>query len=299
MESRHYLTTETWEERVLAPARVVELAGAVVEDWGMSGLGYDRAASVRLEQAYTTGDVQEQRDAVRRVLQARAGEGILDHGSGPGILACELAVEVGPGGKVTAVDVSEEMNAIASRRAQEAGLSDRIEVVQGDVLALGFPDACFDAAISTQVLEYVHDVGRALRELRRVLRPGGRLVLLDTDWDTLVWSARDTARSARILKAWGRHAPHAHLPRHLAPQLRACDFDVTEVSSLTLLNTSYNQSTYSYNLAGLVAHFVRTNGAVSEDELDAWLAELASLDNDGAYFFSINRYCFSARRGIA
>src|SRR5262249_100998 len=186
----------------------------------------------------------------------------------------------------------EEMNAIALRRAHEAGLSDRIEVVRGDALALAFPDAYFDAAISTQVLEYVDDVDRALRELRRVLRPGGRLVLLDTDWDTLVWSARDSDRSARILKAWGHHAPHAHLPRHLAPQLRTCGFEVTKVFSLTLLNTSCDQSTYSYNLAGLVAHFVRANGAVSEEELDAWQTELASLDNDGAYFFSLNRYCF-------
>jgi SAM-dependent methyltransferase len=266
----------------------------VVEDWPVSGLGYDRAASARLEQAYTTRDVQEQRDAVRRALQARAGEEILDLGSGPGILACELAVEVGPGGRVTAVDVSVEMNAIASRRAHEAGLGDRIDVVRGDALALAFPDGCFDAAVSTQVLEYVDDVGRALRELRRVLRPGGRLVLLDTDWDTLVWSARDGARAARILEAWSGHAPHAHLPRHLAPELRACGFEVAEVFSLTLLNTSYDQSTYSYSLAGLVAHFIRTNGAVPDDELDAWLAELASLDDDDAYFFSLNRYGFRA-----
>jgi ubiquinone/menaquinone biosynthesis C-methylase UbiE len=266
----------------------------MVEDWPVSGLGYDRVASARLEQAYTTGDVQEQRDAVRRALRARPGEEILDLGSGPGLLACELAVEVGAGGRVTAVDVSVEMNAIASRRAQEAGLGDRIEIVRGDATELVFPDASFDGAVSTQVLEYVDDVGRALRELRRVLRPRGRLVLLDTDWETLVWSARDRARAARVLEAWGRHAPHAHLPRRLAPQLRTCGFEVADVFPLTLLNTSYGPSTYSYNLAGLVAHFVRTTGAVSEDELDAWLAELAALDDDGEYFFSLNRYGFRA-----
>jgi len=240
--------------------------------------------------------VQAQRDAVRGALQARAGEEILDLGSGPGILACELAAEVGPTGKITALDVSAEMNAIASRRADEAGLGERIDVVQGDALALAFPNARFDAAISTQVIEYVDDVGQALRELRRVLRPGGRLVLLDTDWDTLVWPARDRARTARILKAWSGHAPHAHLPRRLAPQLRACGFEVEDVFSLTLLNTSYSELTFSYNLAGLVAHFIRTTNAVPEDELDAWLAELASLDADGEYFFSLNRYCFRAAR---
>jgi ubiquinone/menaquinone biosynthesis C-methylase UbiE len=269
----------------------------VVEDWAVSGLEYDREASARLERAYATADVQAQRDAVRLTLAARPGEAIIDLGSGPGILACELAVEVGPGGKVTAVDVSPEMNAIASRRADEAGLGERIDVVLGDVAALAFPDACFDAAVSTQVLEYVGDVDRALREWRRVLRPGGRLVLLDTDWDTLVCSARDEARTARILDAWRSHAAHTRLPRGLAPRLRAAGLHVTDVFSLTLLNTAYNESTYSYNLAGLITDYVRSSGGVSKAETDAWRADLASLDQDGAYFFSLNRYCFRATTG--
>jgi len=263
----------------------------------MSGLGYDREASAQLERTYSTTDVQVQRDAVRGALAAQPGEVILDLGSGPGILACELAVQVGPAGKITALDVSADMNAIASRRADEAGMRDRIDVVIGDAAKLAFPDACFDAVVSTQVIEYVDDVDRVLGELRRVLRPGGRLVLLDTDWDTLVWSARNEARAARILAAWNSHAPHTRLPRVLAPRLRAAGLHVTDVFSLTLLNTAYNESTFSHNLTGLIAQFVRTSGGVSEDEIDAWLAELVSLDDDGAYFFSLNRYCFLATVG--
>src|SRR3981081_2280046 len=55
----------------------------------------------------------------------------------------------------------------------------------GDAVVLPFPDGSFDAAVSTQVYEYVADMPRALAELRRVLRPGGRAVVLDTDWDSL------------------------------------------------------------------------------------------------------------------
>jgi ubiquinone/menaquinone biosynthesis C-methylase UbiE len=260
----------------------------------VSSLEYDRTASALLERTYTTADVQAQRDTVRRVLQAQPGEAILDLGSGPGILATELAAEVGQGVKVTAVDVSTDMNAIASRRADQAGMRERIDVVLGDATALAFSDASFDAAVSTQVLEYVDDVNSALQELRRVLRPGGRLVLLDTDWDTLIWSARNEARTARVLDAWRSHAPHARLPRVLGPRLRAVGLKVTDVFSLPLLNTAYTESTYSHNLAGLIAHFVRTSGGLSEDEIEAWLAELASLDEDDAYFFSLNRYVFRA-----
>jgi len=262
----------------------------------MSGLAYDREASARLERAYTTADVQEQRDAVRRSLEARSGETILDLGSGPGILACELAAEIGPNGRVMAVDISPEMNAMASRRVAEAGLNDRIEIVQSDVGRLDFPDASFDAAVSTQVVEYVADVDSVLKELRRVLRPDGRVVLLDTDWDTLVWSARDDALNDRILAVWRDHAPHPSLPRTLGPQLRACGFEVGEVFALTLLNTSYSADTYSYHLARLIADFVRSKHSVAEDELATWLADLAALNEDGAYFLSLNRYGFSATR---
>ena len=85
----------------------------------------------------------------------------------------------------------------------------------------------------------------------------------------------------------------------LVPRLRAAGLQVTDVFSLTLLNTAYNESTYSYNLTGLIAQYVRSNRAVSDDELDGWLGELSSLDQEGAYFFSLNRYGFCAANSAA
>jgi ubiquinone/menaquinone biosynthesis C-methylase UbiE len=260
------------------------------------GLRFDRGASLRVERAYTTADVQFQRDEVRRSLAAQPNERVLDLGSGPGLLACELAGEVGPGGKITGVDISAEMNAIASRRIMEAGLDGRVELHVGDAGALAFPDACFDAAVSTQVLEYVEEVEVALGELRRVLRPGGRLIIVDTDWDTLIWSARDQGRAARMLGAWSRHAPHPNLPRTLALTLRTAGFLVDELRAIALVNTSYNEGTYSYNLAALIADFARAQEALPDDDVEGWLAELAVLDQADEYFFSLNRYLFRATR---
>jgi ubiquinone/menaquinone biosynthesis C-methylase UbiE len=280
----------------LGRAEALETAELRVHDAVMTGLDYDRAASARLERAYTTTDVEAQRVAVRRSLAAQPGERILDLGSGPGLLACELAGEVGANGRITAVDVSAEMNLIASRRIADAGLAGRVEVVLGDARSLAFQEDSFDAGVSTQVLEYLDDVDAVLRELHRVLGPGGRLVLLDTDWDTIVWASNDQARTERILDAWGRHAPETHLPRSLAPRLRACGFSVTAVQVVPLLNLSYNENTYSYNLAALVADFARRNDAVVDSDIEGWLAELATLDADGRYFFSLNRYLFEAAK---
>ncbi|MGZ7023587.1 MAG: methyltransferase domain-containing protein, partial [Ilumatobacteraceae bacterium] len=143
----------------------------------MAGMLYDNKAAAQLEQAYATTDMIVQREELRRSLRASAGESILDLGSGPGFLACELAQEVGATGRIVAVDISSDMNLIASKRIAAAGLGDRVEILEGDATALAFADATFDAAVSMQVLEYLAEPDAALDQLVRVLRPGGRLVV--------------------------------------------------------------------------------------------------------------------------
>jgi arsenite methyltransferase len=66
---------------------------------------------------------------------------------------------------------------------------------------LPYPHRAFDAAVSTQVYEYVADVATAPAELRRLLRPGGRALVLDTEWDSVVWHVADRDRHRRIMAA--------------------------------------------------------------------------------------------------
>lgn len=262
----------------------------------MAGMLYDDKAAAQLEQAYATTDMIVQREDVRRSLRAAAGESILDLGSGPGFLACELALEVGATGRIVGVDISSDMNSIASKRIAAAGLGDRVEILEGDATALTFADATFDATVSMQVIEYLAEPDAALQELVRVLRPGGRLVIVDTDWDSLVWAATDRRRAARIAVAWNEHLPDPYLPQSLAPRLRAAGFEVREIRILPILNTAYDATTFSYNIAPLIAAFVPGHGGISEDEANEWLNDLAELQQQGRYFFSVNRYLFAASR---
>ena len=262
----------------------------------VAGMLYDGEAAARLERAYATTDMIVQRQELRRSLRASAGESILDVGSGPGFLACELAQEVGASGRVVGVDISSAMNSIASRRVAASGFGDRAEILEGDATALAFADATFDAAVSMQVIEYLAEPDAALHQLARVLRPGGRLVIIDTDWDSLVWEATDRRRAARIAAAWNEHLPDPYLPRSLAPRLRAAGFEVREVRIVPILNTAYDATTFSYNIAKLIAAFVPGHGGISEDEASQWLNDLAELQRQGRYFFSVNRYLFAASR---
>ena len=251
-------------------------------------LEFDEENARRLEVVYTTPDVVAQRRAVRSALALEPGERVLDIGSGPGFLAAEMAEEVGPDGAVSGVDASETMLAMARRRAAP------VEYVAGDALALPFPDEHFDAAVCTQVYEYVDDVGGALAEARRVLRPGGRLLVLDTDWDSIVWHSRDHERMGRVLAAWNEHLADPYLPRRLPGLLRGAGLEPTDQAVIPILNLGTDRNTYSAGMTGMIAGFAGGRGGVTEADAAAWEQDLAELGEDS--FFSLNRYLFVATR---
>jgi demethylmenaquinone methyltransferase / 2-methoxy-6-polyprenyl-1,4-benzoquinol methylase len=103
---------------------------------------------------------------------------VLDVASGTAAVAIELA-QAEPGRSVVGVDQSPEMLAAGRARVDERGLSDRIELREGRAEALPFGDAEFDALTFTYLLRYVDDVPATLRELLRVVRPGGTIAMLE------------------------------------------------------------------------------------------------------------------------
>ena len=145
------------------------------------------------------------------------GEGALqiDVGPGPGFLATNMAAIVGPSGVVSGIDQSEPMVALARARCQD---QDWVDIQVGEATDLPYQTGIFDAAVSTQVYEYVEDIELALLELCRVLRPGGRAFIVDTDWSSIVWNNSDPERMARMLEAWDEHLAYPHLPATLTPR---------------------------------------------------------------------------------
>ena len=243
-------------------------------------LQFDEEASRRVEASYTTPDVVEQRRQVIAALALRPGERVLDIGSGPGLLAAEMAEVVGPEGCVDGVDPSESMPGI--------------EFHPADALALPFGDGCFDAAVATQVYEYVDEMAAALAEAHRVLRPGGRLLVLDTDWGSIVWRSSDDERMRRVLRAWDEHLVDPHLPRRLTALLRGAGFRIARREAVPLLNAGYDERTYSHYLIGFIRAFVPGRQGLTEHDVGAWAEDLVAQGED--YFFSLNRYVFVGER---
>ncbi|MGW6281480.1 methyltransferase domain-containing protein [Kribbella sp. NPDC055071] len=255
------------------------------------GLQFDPEVSRQIEAMYTTPDVVEQRRVVRAALALRPGDRVLDVGVGPGLLAAEMAAEVGTTGRICGIDISDSMLAIASTRADGPD-GPGIELEAATVARIPHPIESFDVVVSTQVFEYVDDVAGALDEVRRVLRPAGRVVLLDTDWGSVVWRSSDDARMARVLTAFEDHLVDPHLPRTMADVLDKSGFTLTHQQVVPILNTGYDDRTYSAGLIDIVARFVPGHGGITADEAQAWADDLRGLG--AGYFFSLNRYLFVA-----
>ena len=155
--------------------------------------------------------------------ELKPGQDLLDVGCGPGSITADLAEAVSPG-RVTAVDSAAEVLEQARSTVAAAGVAGVVFEV-ADVHALPYPDDSFDVVHAHQVLQHVADPVQALREMRRVCRPGGVVAARDSDYAAFTWFpevpaldewnalyhrvARDNGgepEAGRMLRAWARAA---------------------------------------------------------------------------------------------
>lgn len=256
----------------------------------MSQLVFDDKIVEQLEVLYRSRDVLRRRKLVYEALDAQPGDRILDVGCGPGFYSRELLDQVGPDGSVTGIDQSPQMLAVARRRSEEFGNA-RFE--QGDATALPVESGGFDRALSVQVLEYVSDVGRALAEMLRALRPGGRVVIWDVDWATVSWHSEDPGRMARVLQAWDEHLADPSLPRTLTASLRTAGFEDVRMDSHAFATAELSEETYGGAALPVIERYVAGQGSA---EVEAWTAEQRALGERGEFYFACMQFCFSGAR---
>jgi len=133
--------------------------------------------------------------------RVQPGQRVLDVGCGTGVVARELAVRTGSGGRVVGVDPSPGMLAVAEQLAPD------VEWREGVAESLPFPDGSFEAVVSQFALMFFNDRRQALREMLRVLTPGGRLAV--AVWDALDTMPAYVSEVALLERLAGRQAADA------------------------------------------------------------------------------------------
>jgi len=250
-------------------------------------------ASQRVDRIYQNPDIVAQRQFTLDHLKLKKGDHVIDIGCGPGLLAMDMAEIVGPTGRVIGVDPSEDMCAIAADRCKDVG---SITIKDGDANTLPCETSSLDAAIATQVYEFVPEIDAALTEAYRALKPGGQLAIIDTDWDSVVMRTDDRDRMHKVLEGRRDHFVHPDLPGRLPSLLSKAGFDLAYSGGTPIVNTSMAQGTYSAEIIRSSAKQAAKREGLSPEIAEAWLKELEGFEARGEFFFSITRFLFIAQK---
>jgi arsenite methyltransferase len=252
-----------------------------------TGLQFDHEMARRAEAVYKTRDAARRRRAILDALQLEPEERVIDIGTGPGFVAYEMADLVVSKGRILGVDTSEPMLELAKKRCADKPW---VEFQSGNATNLPVPDASFDAALSVQVFEYIKDLTKALAEMHRALRPGGRAVVISTDWESIVWHSTLKERMDKVLSAFAEHCVFSDLPRTLGPKLIQVGFRLVDQRVVAQFNPICDVDSFSYGLMPIVKSFVPGRKGVTNEDAEAWAEELQRLGKD--YFFCLNQFLF-------
>jgi ubiquinone/menaquinone biosynthesis C-methylase UbiE len=203
-----------------------------------------------LDAANAMPGVAEWKLAILDALRLEPGMKALDLGCGVGTDAFDLAERVGSKGHITGVDFSESLIAEAIRRAAIRRLPVTFEV--GDAQSLSFSDDAFDAVRTERMLMHVPDAEKALSEMARVLRRGGRMAVLDFDWETQFCDSPYKETTRKIALSFCDSMKNGWIGRKLPRKFREAGMKDVAVSFRTILRN------YDFLQLLLGGHIVRT-----------------------------------------
>jgi ubiquinone/menaquinone biosynthesis C-methylase UbiE len=197
-----------------------------------------------------------------------------------------LAPQLQPGGHITGMDISPEMTAEARKYALADGISSGITFETGAAEALPYPNASFDAAFAARLLLHVENPQAIIREMKRVVNPGGRIVVMDWDFDTVAVDHPDRELTRRLLH-WrsDHHGGNNWSGRQLWRQVQTAGLQNLSVHPWVSLAHS--------EIDGLIQSLWRAaevaceGGAITPAEQEAWVMELKNRIQIGTFFASI------------
>jgi ubiquinone/menaquinone biosynthesis C-methylase UbiE len=241
-----------------------------------------RELAGRLELRARAEDEADAREEYLRLLDVRPGEHVLDVGCGSGVVMREMARRVSPDGVTVGLDPSLSFLTVARELAEQAGLAGVVELCRGDCRALPFTDCSFDAVLAATVLAHVPGVEKAIVEMIRVTRRGGRVGIFDFDADSVMISHPDRALTRRIVTA---NADHASVNGWLIRQLPGlfADLGLENVRARAFMPLERTPESFYARFAERAGEVAAEVGAITGDEHAGWLDALRAEQDAGRF----------------
>jgi len=239
-----------------------------------------------LEERAQRPDMLQVNQAVCAALHPQPGEHLLEVGCGTGSVCRLVAPYVSEGGTVTGLDISPQFLAIARQISYAAAHQDRIHFETGMGAAIPHADGCFDGAWAVRLLLHVADPDSAVGELTRVVRPGGKIVLGDWDFETTTVDHPDRELTRRILH-WrnDHHGGNNWSGRQLLR--RAREAGMKDICVHPLVVTAIDERPALTQSLWRAAEVARNGGAITPAEQDAWVSSLKERIASGRFFASM------------
>jgi SAM-dependent methyltransferase len=265
-----------------------------------AGLDPARGRELALSRLELRGRADDEVAARREYLDLLGlapGERVLDVGCGSGVVTRDIARRVGPDGRVIGLDASPAFLAVARDLAREAGLEAGVEFREGDARALPFDEGAFDAVVAATALAHVPDGTRAIPEMVRVTRPGGRVGVFDFDGDSTLVSHPDRALTRRIIAALSDHAAvDSWLARRLPGLLARAG--LRDIRARAFMPLDQDPAGFYASLAGRAAEVATQTGAITVEERRRWLEALqAEVAAGGGLFGRLHLFVWGRKPG--
>jgi ubiquinone/menaquinone biosynthesis C-methylase UbiE len=228
-------------------------------------------------------------------LAIKEGDHVLDVGCGIGLQAHEMARLAGVSGRVVGTDLSEMMIEISKNRTDGSGLP--LEFYTADALVQPFPDASFDCLRTERVLMYIKDTAAVLREFKRLLKPGGRVVIFDFDWDAMIIAHRDQELTRRIVRYGADSFPRGRVGAELFRLMKEVGFGDVAVKPSSYAGDNlvlHNVTRRVYE--GIVQTGV-LNGVFTGDEIAGWWEAIERYSKEGNLFVAFPGFIVSGVNG--
>jgi ubiquinone/menaquinone biosynthesis C-methylase UbiE len=237
-----------------------------------------------MDEAQKPPAIQMSKQLILERVALVPGEAVLDVGCGPGTDVFDMVELVGPSGRLVGLDASEVMIAEARRRAKALHAPISFEV--GEVQALPFPNATFDVCRAERLLEHLPDAERALTEMVRVTRPGGRIVVFDFDWDTLIIDHPDKGTTRTIVLSYSDAIRNGWIGRQLPRLLKEQHLEVLSIDPVQVF---VHYALAELFLGGHLA-LLQTNGTLSAHKARQWWEYLQRADERGTLLISFTAF---------